>query len=128
MVHQQKIERYAIAVVALRAASNRLADTRPLMPALLRVAVPDQVGDSNVSSLSTSQQQLVTTRKLWEGKQMGEANELAEKSATGKVDRRIQMNAVDYILVDQGPLDHDRSICSAASFSVYNPDRPRNSA
>ena len=35
MVHQQKIERYAIAVVALRAASNRLADTRPLMPALL---------------------------------------------------------------------------------------------
>src|SRR5437867_10112243 len=32
---QQKIERYAIAVVALRAASNRLADTRPLMPAFL---------------------------------------------------------------------------------------------
>ena len=35
MVHQQKIEKYAIAVIALRAASNRLADTRPLMPALL---------------------------------------------------------------------------------------------
>src|SRR5437667_3600119 len=35
MVHQQNIERHAIAVVALRAASNRLADTRPLMPALL---------------------------------------------------------------------------------------------
>ena len=35
MVHQQKIENHAIAVVALRAASNRLADTRPLMPALL---------------------------------------------------------------------------------------------
>jgi predicted nuclease of predicted toxin-antitoxin system len=35
MVHQQNIQRYAIAVVALRAASNRLADTRPLMPALL---------------------------------------------------------------------------------------------
>ena len=35
MVHQQNIERHAIAVVALRAASNRLADARPLMPALL---------------------------------------------------------------------------------------------
>jgi predicted nuclease of predicted toxin-antitoxin system len=35
MVHQQNIGKYAIAVVALRAASNRLADTRPLMPALL---------------------------------------------------------------------------------------------
>jgi len=35
MVHQQNIGRYAIAVVALRARSNRLADTRPLMPALL---------------------------------------------------------------------------------------------
>ena len=31
MVHQQNIGRYAIAVVALRAKSNRLADTRPLM-------------------------------------------------------------------------------------------------
>src|ERR1700757_1510331 len=35
MVHQQNIGRYAIAVVALRAAWNRLVDTRPLMPALL---------------------------------------------------------------------------------------------
>ena len=35
MVHQQNIGQYAIAVVALRAASNRLANTRPLMPALL---------------------------------------------------------------------------------------------
>jgi predicted nuclease of predicted toxin-antitoxin system len=35
MVHQQNITRHAIAVVALRAASNRLADTRPLMPALV---------------------------------------------------------------------------------------------
>jgi hypothetical protein len=40
MVHQQNIGRYAIAVVALRAASNRLADTRPLMPALLAL-LPD---------------------------------------------------------------------------------------
>jgi predicted nuclease of predicted toxin-antitoxin system len=31
MVHQQNIGRYAIAVVALRARSNRLADTRPLI-------------------------------------------------------------------------------------------------
>lgn len=35
MVHQQNLERHAIAVVALRANSNRLADTRPLMPTLL---------------------------------------------------------------------------------------------
>ena len=35
MVHQQNIARYPIAVIALRASSNRLADTRPLMPALL---------------------------------------------------------------------------------------------
>jgi len=51
MVHQQKIEKYAIAVVALRAASNRLADTRPLIAGASRVAVPDQAGDSDVSSL-----------------------------------------------------------------------------
>src|SRR5207249_9742567 len=41
MVHQQNIERHAIAVVALRAASNRLADTRPLMPALLAALLPN---------------------------------------------------------------------------------------
>jgi len=35
MVHQQNLAKYPIAVVALRAASNRLGDTRPLMPALL---------------------------------------------------------------------------------------------
>ncbi|MGH7984052.1 MAG: hypothetical protein ACREFF_13015 [Candidatus Udaeobacter sp.] len=35
MMHQQNIGRYSIAVIALRAPSNRLADTRPLMPALL---------------------------------------------------------------------------------------------
>src|SRR6516225_1087210 len=35
MVHQQNIGRYSIAVVALRARSNRLGDTRPLIPALL---------------------------------------------------------------------------------------------
>ena len=35
MVHQQNIARHRIAVVALRANSNRLADTRPLMKQLL---------------------------------------------------------------------------------------------
>src|SRR6266496_3630707 len=35
MVHQQNVAKYPIAVVALRAPSNRLADTRPLMPTLL---------------------------------------------------------------------------------------------
>ena len=35
MVHQQNLAKYPIAVFALRAPSNRLADTGPLMPALL---------------------------------------------------------------------------------------------
>ena len=35
MVHQQNIGQYAISVVALRAQSNRLANTRPLMLDLL---------------------------------------------------------------------------------------------
>src|SRR5439155_2925939 len=50
MVHQQNIERHAIAVVALRAASNRLADTRPLMLALSRVAPKYQARYSDVSA------------------------------------------------------------------------------
>jgi hypothetical protein len=49
MVHQQNVSRYAIAVVALRAGSNRLADTRPLMPVLL--AVLPQVKPSTVTFL-----------------------------------------------------------------------------
>jgi predicted nuclease of predicted toxin-antitoxin system len=52
MVHQQNIARYAIAVVALRAASNRLADTRPLIPALLAL-LPD-VKPGTVRFLSSS--------------------------------------------------------------------------
>lgn len=32
MVHQQNLANYRIAVIALKAKSNRLADTRPLMP------------------------------------------------------------------------------------------------
>jgi hypothetical protein len=35
MVHQQNLSRYRIAVIALRAASSRLADTRPLMSQVL---------------------------------------------------------------------------------------------
>jgi hypothetical protein len=35
MVHQQNLARFAIAVIALRAGSNRLDDTRPLMKELL---------------------------------------------------------------------------------------------
>jgi predicted nuclease of predicted toxin-antitoxin system len=35
MVHQQNIARFAIAVIALRARSNRLDDTRPLVKPLL---------------------------------------------------------------------------------------------
>ncbi len=40
MVHQQNIAWQGIAIVALRARSNRLADTRPLMPSLLTL-LPD---------------------------------------------------------------------------------------
>ncbi len=39
MMHQQNIGRHAIAVIALRARSNRLEDTRPLMQSL-RVLLP----------------------------------------------------------------------------------------
>ena len=34
--HQQDLGKFKIAVVALRAPSNRLADTRPLMPKVLK--------------------------------------------------------------------------------------------
>ena len=37
MVHQQNIAHHSIAVIALRANSNRLADTRPLMKTLLQL-------------------------------------------------------------------------------------------
>ena len=36
MPHQQNLSRFKIAVIALKARSNRLADTRPLMPKVLR--------------------------------------------------------------------------------------------
>jgi len=37
MLYQQNLSRFRIAVIALRAISNRLADTRPLMPKVLSV-------------------------------------------------------------------------------------------
>lgn len=52
MVHQQNIGIYKIAIVALQARSNRLADTRPLMPALL--ALLPQVKAGTVTFLPTS--------------------------------------------------------------------------
>src|SRR5439155_11842462 len=44
MVHQQDMAKYPIAVIALRAPSNRLADTRPLMPALLALLPKADLG------------------------------------------------------------------------------------
>ena len=49
MVHQQNIAKYPIAVIALRAPSNRLADTRTLMPALL--ALVPNAGSGSVTFL-----------------------------------------------------------------------------
>ena len=83
MVHQQKIERYAIAVVALRAASNRLADTRPLMPALL--ALLSRINSGTVTFLPSPQVSNSWSRRESFGRGR---NELLEKSATGKVERR----------------------------------------
>ncbi len=37
MVHQQNLMRFRIAIIALQARSNRLADTRPLMPKVLAI-------------------------------------------------------------------------------------------
>ena len=44
MVHQQNMAKYPIAVIALRAPSSRLADTRPLMPSLLALLLKAQSG------------------------------------------------------------------------------------
>lgn len=37
MVHEQRLEDFPIAVIALQARSNRLADTAPLMPRVLAI-------------------------------------------------------------------------------------------
>ena len=44
MVHQQNIGRYAIAMIALRAKSNRLDDTRPLMKKVLALLPQSKAG------------------------------------------------------------------------------------
>jgi len=44
MVHQQNLARFAIAVIALRAKSNRLEDTRPLMNQLLSILPKSKPG------------------------------------------------------------------------------------
>lgn len=43
--HQQNLTGLSLAVVALRAKTNRLADTRPLMPALLSLLLNIQPGE-----------------------------------------------------------------------------------
>ena len=48
MVHQQNLARFRIAVIALQAPSNRLADTRPLMPKVLVVLPQVQPGTLTV--------------------------------------------------------------------------------
>ncbi|MDQ3624369.1 MAG: DUF5615 family PIN-like protein [Verrucomicrobiota bacterium] len=51
MVYQQNIASHPIAIVALRAKSNRLADTRPLMPQLL--ALLPQLNPGRLTFLPT---------------------------------------------------------------------------
>ena len=50
MVHQQNLAQFRIAVIALQAKSNRLADTRPLMPKVLAVLAAIQPGTLKVVS------------------------------------------------------------------------------
>jgi len=45
LAFQQRIDKLALAVVILRARSNRLADLRPLVPALLRALSQAQAGE-----------------------------------------------------------------------------------
>jgi len=50
MVHQQNLARFHIAVIALQARSNRLADTCPLLPRVLAVLSSVQPGTLTVVS------------------------------------------------------------------------------
>ena len=45
LAFQQQIDKLALAVVILRARSNRLADLRPLVPALLRALSQARAGE-----------------------------------------------------------------------------------
>ncbi len=47
-VHQQNLSKHAIAVIALRAKSNQIEDTLPLMPAVLRILVRPLLGTMTV--------------------------------------------------------------------------------
>ena len=50
MVHQQNLARFHIAVIVLQAPSNRLADTRSLMPKVLAALPTAQAGTLTVIS------------------------------------------------------------------------------
>ena len=50
MLHQQNLATFKIAVVALKAPSNRLADTRPLMPKVLALLPALKAGTLTVVS------------------------------------------------------------------------------
>lgn len=50
MVHQQKPARFRIAIIALKAKSNRLVDTRPLMPKVLAVLAAAKPGTLTILS------------------------------------------------------------------------------
>jgi hypothetical protein len=50
MVHQQNLARFRIAVIALQAPSNRLADTRPLMPRVLALLPAVRPGELTIVS------------------------------------------------------------------------------
>jgi hypothetical protein len=49
-VHQQNLARFRVAVIALSARSNRLAETRPLMPKVLEILPNVQPGTMTVVS------------------------------------------------------------------------------
>ena len=48
MAHQQDLSVHAIAVIVLRARSNRLEDTRPLMPAVLQALTDAVKGERTI--------------------------------------------------------------------------------
>ncbi len=50
MVHQQNLPQFGIAVIALQARSNRLADTRPLIPKVLVILPSIRPGTLTVVS------------------------------------------------------------------------------
>jgi hypothetical protein len=54
MMHHQNLSRFRIATVTLKAPSNRLADTRPLMPKVLAILPTLQPGTLTVISVEHS--------------------------------------------------------------------------